>query len=204
MLRGYRAARRAGGPAAGAAVLACALSSCGLVGGSQVLRPDAPQTMTITSPAFEDVISSEYTCHGAGVSPPLYWSDAPAGTKSFALVVDDSAAPIAPYVYWVVFDIGTGTPDVPPGQIPPGARVADNSQGRPRYEPPCPTDGRHTYRFTVYALSSRLHLPNGVGLKEAWQAIAAHALARGRMTASAGGAEIGGTERNGTASGKIR
>jgi len=105
---------------------------------------------------------------------------------TFALVVDDSAAPISPYVYWIVFDINPGTPDVPAGQVPPGARVAVNSQGRAGYDPPCPRSGRHQYRFTVYALSAKLQLPTGIGLKEAWQAIAADAIARGRLTVGAG------------------
>jgi Raf kinase inhibitor-like YbhB/YbcL family protein len=162
------------------------LGGCGLVGGPKVLQPDAPQVMTITSPVFDDFLPREYTCYGSGVSPPLYWSGAPQGTNSFALVVDDSAAPISPYVYWIVFDINPGTPDVPAGQVPPGARVAVNSQGRAGYDPPCPRSGRHQYRFTVYALSAKLQLPTGIGLKEAWQAIAADAIARGRLTVGAG------------------
>jgi len=185
VLGGTRAARRSA-RAAAAAAMACLVSGCGLVGGPKVLQPDAPQVMTVTSPVFDDIIPRMFTCHGAGISPPLYWSGAPPGTSSFALVVDDSAAPISPYVYWIVFDISPGTPDVPAGLPPPGAREAENSQGRARYDPPCPRGGRHRYRFTVYALDSRLRLPSGVGLKEAWQAIAAHAIARGRLTAGAG------------------
>jgi phosphatidylethanolamine-binding protein (PEBP) family uncharacterized protein len=34
-----------------------------------------------------------YTCEGEDVPPPLAWSGAPAGTKSFALIVDDPDAP---------------------------------------------------------------------------------------------------------------
>jgi phosphatidylethanolamine-binding protein (PEBP) family uncharacterized protein len=33
-----------------------------------------------------------YTCEGEDVPPPLVWSGAPAGTKSFALIVDDPDA----------------------------------------------------------------------------------------------------------------
>ena len=51
--------------------------------------------LAITSPAFSpgSAIPSLYTCEGRDVSPPLAWSHAPAGTKSFALVVDDPDAP---------------------------------------------------------------------------------------------------------------
>jgi Raf kinase inhibitor-like YbhB/YbcL family protein len=158
------------------------LSGCGLIGQSKVLR-DAPQEMTVTSPVFTDaVIPSQFTCHGAGQSPPVFWSGAPAGTKSFALVVDDSDAPITPYVYWIVFNISPGT-DIEPGMIPPDALQADNSAGIAKYQAPCPIDN-HQYRFTVYALNSSLRLPNGAGLQAAWTAIAAHAIARGRLTAT--------------------
>jgi Raf kinase inhibitor-like YbhB/YbcL family protein len=173
------------------AVAGCLLSGllagCGLLGGPRILRPDAPQTMTVTSPALAHyVLSRQYTCRGAGLSPPVYWSGAPQGTKSFALVVDDSQAPITPYIYWIVFDIRPTITDVPAGGPPPGARVADNSRGRPRFDPPCPRANDHKYRFTVYALNSWLRLGNGAGLKTAWQAIARHAIARGRLNVSAG------------------
>jgi hypothetical protein len=49
-------------------------------------------------------IPKEYTCDGPqDVSPPLEWSGAPAGTKSFALIVDDPNAPDpkAPKTTWV-------------------------------------------------------------------------------------------------------
>jgi Raf kinase inhibitor-like YbhB/YbcL family protein len=190
-----QASRLVRGAVAGC-VLSVLLSGCGLLGGPRTLRPDAPQTMTVTSPALgrDDFLSRKYTCQGRGLSPPVYWSGAPQGTKSFALVVDDSQAPITPYVYWIVFDIRPTITDVPAGGAPPGARVADNSRGRPNFDPPCPRGDDHEYRFTVYALNSWLRLRTGVSLRVAWQAIARHAIARGRMNASAAqaGAPAGG------------
>jgi Raf kinase inhibitor-like YbhB/YbcL family protein len=182
-----RAGRRLTRDVVAACLFSALLSGCGLLGGPRVLRPDAPQTMTVTSPAFgDDVLAREYTCRGAGTSPPVYWSGAPPGTKSYALVVDDAQAPITPYIYWIVFDIRPVITDIPAGGPPPGARVADNSRGQPRFDPPCPRADDHEYRFTVYALNSRLRLPNDAGLKQAWEAIARHAIARGRATVSAG------------------
>jgi Raf kinase inhibitor-like YbhB/YbcL family protein len=109
----------------------------------------------------------------------------PAGTKSIALVVDDSDAPITPYVYWVVFDIRPGTSAMLEGQLPPGARQARGTAGHARYDPPCPGPGGHSYRFTVYALDSVLHLPDGAPLQDAWQAIAAATIGRGRLVVNA-------------------
>ena len=49
----------------------------------------------LSSPAFVDngAIPKQYTCEGADISPPLNWSGAPQGTRSFALIVDDPDAP---------------------------------------------------------------------------------------------------------------
>jgi phosphatidylethanolamine-binding protein (PEBP) family uncharacterized protein len=96
--------------------------------------------------------------------------------------MDDSAAPITPYIYWIVFNIGRLSSDIPAGQLPPGARQATNSKGTHRYDPPCPANRGHTYRFTVYALSRKLLLPGQASVKTAWTAIASAAIARGRLT----------------------
>jgi Raf kinase inhibitor-like YbhB/YbcL family protein len=168
---------------AAAVLSAIALTGgCGLVGGPKALHQDAPAVITVTSPVFaQGVIPRRYSCHG-GESPPIYWSGAPQGTKSIALVVDDSDAPITPYIYWIVFDISPETTDIQAGQLPPGARVADNSRGRASFDPPCPSAGSHMYRFTIYALDAVLSQQNGARLKMTWLAIAQHAIARGRLT----------------------
>jgi hypothetical protein len=167
-----------------AAALGCGLlalpAGCGLVGSVNVFQPDS---ITVTSPVLSHgAIPLRYTCHGAGQSPPLHWSDPQPGTKSLALVVDDAAAPITPYIYWIVFNINPATTDIQAGQLPPGARQAVNSAGHAGYDPPCPQNQGHSYRFTVYALHSVLSLPNGAGMKAAWTAIAQAAIARGRLT----------------------
>src|SRR5207247_5438946 len=107
------------------------------------------------------VMGSAYTCHGAGDYPGIHWSGAPGGTKSLAVVMDDSAAPITPYIYWIVFDIGPQTTSIQPGQIPAGARQARNSKGSVGYDPPCPADQTHTYRFPLSSLRPRLTTPAG-------------------------------------------
>jgi Raf kinase inhibitor-like YbhB/YbcL family protein len=132
------------------------------------------------------VIPRAYTCHGAGKSPPISWSGIPPRTKSVALVVDDAQAPITPYVYWIVFDISPDRDSIEAGVPPPGARVARNSAGTARYDPPCPHGGDHYYRFTVYALNSQLRLRSGSGLAATWSAIAADVIGEGRLTVTAG------------------
>ena len=159
------------------------VSGCALAGNSKVSL-NTPQ-MTVTSPLFnEHLIPGQFTCHGVGESPPVFWSGAPPGTRSFALVVDDSATPITPYVYWIVFNISPGT-EIQAGMIPTGAVEADNSAGTAKYKAPCPAGRSHQYRFTVYALNASLPLGKGAQLKAVWMAIANHAIARGWLTATA-------------------
>jgi hypothetical protein len=165
--------------------LVLSLAGCGLF--SSGVTATSPSVMTVSEGAFEhDVMPARFTCAAPRpVSPPLTWAGAPAGTKSIALVVDDADAPITPYVYWVVFDIGPGTSALLEGQLPPGARQAKGTAGFDDYEAPCPGAGGHGYRFTVYALNTVLRLPNGASLQSAWQAIAAATIGRGRLPVSA-------------------
>lgn len=170
------------------AALSVLLCGCGLVGRTEALRQDAPQVMTVSSPVIGQgmILPRRYTCHGRAQSPPIYWSGVPEGTKSIALVLDDSNAPITPYVYWIVFDIRPTRSYIQAGRLPSGARLAVNSAGRAKFGAPCPAASSHQYRFTVYALNAMLNQPSGASLVAAWTAIAQHAIARGRLTATAG------------------
>ena len=167
---------------AGLAALLLLISGCALIGGGTT-PADVPDQMTVTSPDFGQGLSgTAFSCRGSGRHPVIYWSGAPRGTKSFALVMDDSAAPITPYIYWIVFDIGKPSSDIPSGQLPPGAVQAANSKGTIGYDPPCPANPGHGYRFTVYALDRWLPLQARSSVKAAWTAIAASAIARGSLT----------------------
>jgi Raf kinase inhibitor-like YbhB/YbcL family protein len=194
--------RRAAGLAA---LAACSLlaSGCGLLGRPQPLSADAPLDMSVTSPEFTGgVIPAQFTCYGSGQSPPIFWSGAPPGTKSVALIIDDQLAPISPRVYWIVFDIAADTTDLQIGPaatgvggshaaaastLPPGARVAVNSSGVAGYTPPCPAGASHGYRVSVYALNTFFgsSLPNNAHLLQAWSTIAAHVIGRGTLAVKA-------------------
>jgi hypothetical protein len=138
--------------------------------------------MSISSEAFvQSTLAARYTCHGNHISPPVNWSGAPAGTKSLALVVDDSSAPITPFIYWLVFDISPGATDIQEKSLPTGAREAVNSAGITAYDPPCPSGHAHMYRFTIYALRTTLSLPNGAPIQSVLMAIAAATIGRGRI-----------------------
>lgn len=176
-------------PSATLAVLAPLLSGCGVLGGLTDASASAPPPMTVTSPVFstDSAMPTQYTCHGTGISPPLSWSGAPSTrVRSFAIVADDAQAPISPYIYWIVYNIGPTTSDIPQGRLPIGAEPAMNSKGTTGYDPPCPagpSGSFHDYRFTVYALDARL--PHLSGLRATWAAIARHVIVAGRLTVRA-------------------
>jgi Raf kinase inhibitor-like YbhB/YbcL family protein len=121
----------------------------------------------IVSTAFaaDGPIPARYTCEGDEMSPPLAWTGAPAGTRSFVLIVDDPdapdpAAPRMTWVHWVLYDIPattTGLPeDADPAELPAGARDGVNDWGRNGYGGPCPPIGRHRYFHKLYALDTVL------------------------------------------------
>ncbi len=116
--------------------------------------------LILVSPAFAPggAIPAEYTCSGADISPPLTWSGAPAGTKSFALVVEDPDAPSGTFDHWAVFDIPAAAQGLSAGyrQNRPAAgfRQARNSFGEVGYGGPCPPPGpAHHYHFHLLAIS---------------------------------------------------
>jgi Raf kinase inhibitor-like YbhB/YbcL family protein len=167
------------------------LSGCGLLSGPRSLSEDAPLTIEVSVPSVtKNLLAAEFTCHtkpgDQPLTPPVSWSGAPARTRSYALVIDDSDAPITPWVYWLVFDIGSATTYIQLGHTPPGARVARNSTGQAQYDPPCPRGAPHKYRVTVYALNTVLRqLPSQPQLLPTWTTIAAHVIARGTTTVTA-------------------
>jgi Raf kinase inhibitor-like YbhB/YbcL family protein len=184
MTSGQHGIRRSGRPRSrrAAVVIVAVLGTVATLAGCGTASygaPVAPRTMSVSSEAFiANMLPQRYTCHGARINPPLDWSGAPSTTKSFALVVDDSSTPITPFIYWLVFDIGPGTTDIQEGGLPTGARQALNSAGTAGYDAPCPTHS-HSYRFTVYALSTTLSQENGASLQAVWMAIASATIGRG-------------------------
>ena len=139
-------------------------------------------TLTITSAAFADggKIPSTFTCDAGQTapSPALVWKDAPAGTKSFALVMDDPDVTQMPggFVHWVLFDIPGKTMELPEAYTVGSIGVAGNmGMRRPGYMGPCPPTGAHHYHFKLYALDvETLGLPVGATRADIEKALAEH------------------------------
>ncbi len=144
-------------------------------------------SLTLISPAFAagGRIPVRYTCDGTDVSPPLRWSGAPAGTRSFALLCTDPDARAGTWYHWAIFDIPSTVGGLAERQRPdtPGMRQAVNDFGRKGYGGPCPPgDGAHHYHFTLYALNvERLPVPAVARGRDAARAASAHELARAEL-----------------------
>jgi Raf kinase inhibitor-like YbhB/YbcL family protein len=158
--------------------------------GAATERRSASLTMRLTSSAFAqgDKIPTRFTCDGADVSPPLAWSGAPAGTRSFCLVCSDPDAPAGVWFHWAIFDI-PGDATRLPEHLPvehAAMRQALNDFHRPGYRGPCPPHGhgRHHYQFKLYALGAeRLGVPSGADCRAVEAAAEAHALAAAELVA---------------------
>lgn len=147
----------------------------------------------LSSPAFADGarLPERFTADGAGVSPPLIWSDVPPETSSLTLLVEDADAPTpSPLVHALVWNL-------PPGErrLEEGAIAADGSGGADGRDvgknsylvegwlPPDPPTGHgsHDYVFQLFALSRTLELPSNPGRTSLAEALQGHVLAAGML-----------------------
>jgi Raf kinase inhibitor-like YbhB/YbcL family protein len=123
--------------------------------------PRVVDALTVTSPdvrsgAFLATVFTEnaFGCSGENRAPRLYWSDAPPGTKSFALTMIDPDAPkVGGFVHWMVFRIAPSARKLVGAPAPPAvARL--NDFGERGYGGPCPPPGGqpHHYHITLDAL----------------------------------------------------
>jgi Raf kinase inhibitor-like YbhB/YbcL family protein len=138
--------------------------------------PSSKATFTLSSPDIANgrkisdaQVFNSFGCSGRNVSPALAWTHAPAGTKSFALLVHDPDAPTGSgWWHWIAYNIPADTTSLaadagdPKKNLMPAAAVqARTDFGTPGYGGPCPPPGKpHHYYFRLYALKvSKLDVP---------------------------------------------
>jgi Raf kinase inhibitor-like YbhB/YbcL family protein len=146
--------------------------------------PAWPSQMVLRSPAFTDghPIPRTYAGDGKSISPPLEWSDVPAGTKSFALTCADLDQERNRPLNWVVYAIPESTRSLPEST---GDWSPENKHKLPGagYYGMAPPPGRtHRFRFTLYALNFQPEFTSPVVDVEMLEAaIAGHVLARANL-----------------------
>jgi Raf kinase inhibitor-like YbhB/YbcL family protein len=132
-------------------------------------------------------IPKKYTCDGADVSPELTWSNAPAGTQSFALTVTDPDAPAGTWTHWVAWNIPASMTELPEGVpkseiLHSNMRQGKNDFKRIGYNGPCPPPGKpHRYFFRMYALGTMLGLNAGASRSELEGAMKGHVLGQAEV-----------------------
>ncbi len=130
----------------------------------------AAEAMSVTSPdikpgatiATEQVFNS-FGCTGQNKSPALSWDGAPAGTKSFAIMVYDPDAPTGSgFWHWIVYNIPPTIHALPKDAgaahapaLPAGSIQSRTDYGQMAYGGPCPPKGEtHHYNFMVFAVDT--------------------------------------------------
>jgi len=143
------------------AVGGTALSLC-ITGGAARAGDD----FNLHSPAFADdgVMARKFAgnnkanpnCVGENVSPPLSWSNQPAGTKSYALLMTDPEGRLGlGVVHWVAYGIPASVTGFAEGEVskPSDKFVGGKgTQGASTYYGPCtPPGGWHHYTLVLIA-----------------------------------------------------
>lgn len=146
----------------------------------------------------DEQVFNGFGCTGSNVSPSLSWSGAPAGTKSFALLVHDPDAPTggAGWWHWVVTNIPASTNSLAKGSgkadgsgLPGGTIQINTDFGGPGWGGPCPPPGDklHRYNFSLHALKvEKLELPAGATGSLAGYMINANSIGQATLTGKYG------------------
>lgn len=115
-------------------------------------------TLKLISPAFDDGkrIPDEHARDGHNVAPPLEWTGAPKGTRSFVLAVEDSDAPGGSFWHWAVYDMPGDRVMLHEGEDVSGYGLGVNDFGHRAYDGPQPPSGHapHHYHFRLAALGT--------------------------------------------------
>ena len=106
---------------------------------------------------------NSFGCTGENKSPELHWSNAPKGTKSFALTVYDPDAPTGSgWWHWMVVNIPATSTAISSNAsglktLPKGALETMTDYGSAGFGGACPPEGdkAHQYIFTLYALDTQ-------------------------------------------------
>jgi Raf kinase inhibitor-like YbhB/YbcL family protein len=129
----------------------------------------AAPPMTLTTNGWPDGtdIPAKYTQAGEQVSPELKWTNAPAGTASFVLLMHDPDVALNgttdDQLHWLVWNI-PGTATGLPEHVPQGAKLADGSMQvsatGPVYRGPgaAATGPKHHYTIEVFALDAPVNI----------------------------------------------
>ncbi len=181
--------------------------------GMIALAGAAPEAATfkLTSPAVgaTGALPKEFTCDGERVSPPLAWTAAPEGTKSFAITMHHypqfGSGPEDRHVYIVLYNLPPTTTALDKGSKNVGTWGVNTVNDEHEYAPPCSKGpGKKVYTLTVYALSDTVTLAGRGTMDDLEAALKGKVLASAKLdvwydrstSPDRGGPEQGGPQGN--------
>ena len=111
--------------------------------------------MKLESSAFKngELIPKKHTYDGQDISPALFWSEVPTGTKSFALIMEDPGAKIGIWRHWAICNISKEVRNIPENSTPEKCHLIRNHFGKREYGGPCSPRGTHQYLFKLFAIN---------------------------------------------------
>jgi Raf kinase inhibitor-like YbhB/YbcL family protein len=151
-----------------------------------VTPSETPAGFTLSSPIFTNggSIPEVYSCNGDSKSPELTWNEPPAGTQTFALIMDDPDA--GGYSHWVIFNIPADYRGLPENvergrELEKGIFQGMSGPAVFGYVGPCPPSGTHHYSFTLYALDTTFTKEQGAGKSFLLTAMEGHILGKSEL-----------------------
>jgi Raf kinase inhibitor-like YbhB/YbcL family protein len=137
------------------------------------------------------LIPNDNSAYGKSLSPQVSWTKGPAGTKSYAVLLEDSDANARgmPITHWLAFNIpatatslAQGLPPQGAAAVPAGMLFGNNITGKPAYfGPRTPALATHHYHLQVVALDMVLPLAEGAPRNAFVDAAKGHVLASGEV-----------------------
>ena len=152
------------------------------------------QTFALQSAAFSDgsTLPPDFTCDGAGQSPPLTWTGAPPGTAAYALIEQDADAKNdgQPFTQWLVYNMPRAVTQLTAG-VPASPLLSNGSQQGTNdahsigYLGACPDQGQpaHHLTFELFAQDGYVTLETGAAYPDVHDALMGHTIAQTQLTA---------------------
>ena len=130
------------------------------------LPAKADAKLTVTTPGWKngEDIAFKYTQYQGNTFPGLEWSAGPAGTQSYAIIMQDTDFVMrgSPILHWSMVNVPASVTKLAEGMAPEekpaGAIYGPNYQGaeKPYLGPRTPPGPKHRYRIQVFALDTML------------------------------------------------
>ncbi len=158
------------------------------------LPAKSAQPLTVTSTAFKqgETIPFEYTQYRGDIFPGLTWTKGPAGTRSYAVIMQGlgltppaNGRPSVTSIHLTLYNVPATVTALKQGMVDPpaGASYAENIHGinsayaGPHTHTPAPSG----YHFQVFALDSTLKLDPATTFEAMVDAMTGHVLASGEL-----------------------